>query len=79
MPLSTFVAAGDGTAVDDLFSIDYRNTGCYSPSSGDPLPAERQSRDGVPDARQRVRLVNLSCGCVLAGSDNPSPGSRRAT
>jgi hypothetical protein len=62
-PHYAFIAIGNGSAVDDL------NTGggCYDPGSGDSLLPNDNSELTCPSA--------LVCGCLLAGGENPLPGT----
>jgi hypothetical protein len=61
-PHYAFIAFGNGDAVDDLNS-----NGCYDPGSSDTLIPNDNPELTCPSA--------LACGCILAGGDNPAPGS----
>jgi hypothetical protein len=71
-PQYAFVALGNGEAVDDFPNPAPGAGGCYDPGSGDPL---------LPDDEPGLACPNgsvgsaLTCGCLLAGGDNPSPGT----
>jgi hypothetical protein len=71
--LCTFSAAGDGSAVDDLFATGDPSVyvGCYAPASGDPLLLNDNPEMACPTPGSGSQR-NLSCGCVMAGGVMPS-------
>jgi len=68
-PHYAFIAFGNGEAVDDINFV-----GCYDPTSTDPLIPNDEPELTCPTPGTGS-AVNLACGCILAGGDNPSPGT----
>lgn len=66
-PLVTFTAAGTGVAaIDDSY-------GCYAPNSGDDFLLNDNPQMACPTTANG-EPADLSCGCILAGSEMPNGG-----